>query len=586
MNSFVRPSLGTASGIAGPRWSYLHVSMASDLLPLADLVLVALSAWIGALLCQHWFGPTSIAAGHASHAAQVSIIAVVLSPFMLHDRRIGTIASRGRIWPLVGWFALRFLVYAGVVLALAASCRVLTGTPATWLGIWFALALWSTLLARVLLGAVVRRLQRMGHLIEVVAVVGAGPVADRLVGSLLRTRPANVELLGIFDDPGGGGVECRMQSSGTIEQLIELGQSRRIDWIVLTLPATAQAPLRSMVQRLKSLSAPIALCPQNIGMSSSTLGAGMAGGAWPVDLPQDRRTRGPHRAWAAGADPLPRWLVSVAVLPLQAGSALLDLLIQRRSAERRPLPRRSRLEFDDYDLAGFAAVAAGFGQDRFGYVVTPNADHIIRLHEDSGFRALYASASYVLLDSRFLARVLRLAKGIRLPVCTGSDLTAKLLGERTAPQDRLVLIGGSALQAQALRARYGLHGLVHYCPPMGFIRDATAVEACLRFVETHSPFRYCLLAVGSPQQETVAQQLQLRGAARGLVLCVGASIDFLTGNQRRAPKWMQDAGIEWLFRLCRSPRRLGHRYLVRGPRIFGLLRTAQITLRPPPNGRI
>jgi exopolysaccharide biosynthesis WecB/TagA/CpsF family protein len=111
---------------------------------------------------------------------------------------------------------------------------------------------------------------------------------------------------------------------------------------------------------------------------------------------------------------------------------------------------------------------------------------------------------------------------------------------------------------------------------MGFIHDPGAVEACLQFIESHSPFRFCLLAVGSPQQEQLAAMLQSRGRARGLALCVGASIDFLTGRERRAPQWMQAAGLEWLHRLLHSPRRLARRYLVRGPRVFQVLRRADI----------
>ena len=60
-------------------------------------------------------------------------------------------------------------------------------------------------------------------------------------------------------------------------------------------------------------------------------------------------------------------------------------------------------EVDDYDLASFIPVAARFGQERFGYVVTPNVDHLVRYSEDPVFRGHYRTADYVLLDSRFAA---------------------------------------------------------------------------------------------------------------------------------------------------------------------------------------
>lgn len=237
------------------------------------------------------------------------------------------------------------------------------------------------------------------------------------------------------------------------------------------------------------------------------------------------------------------------------------------------------LELDNQDLEQFVGTAAGFGTDRFGYVVTPNADHLIRYHEDSSFRALYAEATYVLLDSRFLSRLLRLTKGVRTRVCTGSDLTARLFADVIGPDDRIVMIGGSADQLAVLATRYGLRNVRHFNPPMGFIHDPKAVDETLAFIEQCSPFRFCLLAVGAPQQEMLAQKLSRRGAARGLALCIGASVNFLTGEERRAPRWMQKSGLEWLFRLLQSPGRLGKRYLVRGPRVFRLLAATQLKLR-------
>jgi len=234
---------------------------------------------------------------------------------------------------------------------------------------------------------------------------------------------------------------------------------------------------------------------------------------------------------------------------------------------------------DPYDLPGFLPVAAGFGTERFGYVVTPNVDHLIRYYDDSGFRSLYAAADYVLLDSRVLSFLLRLTRGMRAPVCTGSDLTAELVKSMIATGDRIVLIGASAAQARRLAADYQLRDLRHYNPPMGFIRDPAAIEACLKFVEDASPFRYCLLAVGCPQQEMLAKGLKDRGAARGLALCIGAAINFLTGVERRAPRWMQRVGLEWLYRLGSEPGRLAYRYLIRGPRVALVLRRMRVALR-------
>jgi len=241
--------------------------------------------------------------------------------------------------------------------------------------------------------------------------------------------------------------------------------------------------------------------------------------------------------------------------------------------------------FDDFDLPRFLPVAAGFGCERYGFLVTPNIDHLIRFHDEASFREIYGAASFVLLDSRVAARLLRLLKSLRLPVCPGSDLTSALFSDVIRPADRIVIIGGSAQQAQTLAQRHELTNLRHYEPPMGFIRDRAAVERCLEFIEDASPFRFCFLAVGSPQQEVLARAVGKRGRARGLALCVGASLNFLTDVERRAPVWMQHAGFEWLFRLLQAPQRMAYRYLVRGPRFFAQLSGSRFVLRARPTDR-
>jgi exopolysaccharide biosynthesis WecB/TagA/CpsF family protein len=73
------------------------------------------------------------------------------------------------------------------------------------------------------------------------------------------------------------------------------------------------------------------------------------------------------------------------------------------------------------------------------------------------------------------------------------------------------------------------------------------------------------------QQGIVARRIADHSQATGIGLCVGASIDFLTGKQRRAPLWVQKAGLEWLYRLLSDPRRLASRYLIECPKIFYLM---------------
>jgi exopolysaccharide biosynthesis WecB/TagA/CpsF family protein len=246
-----------------------------------------------------------------------------------------------------------------------------------------------------------------------------------------------------------------------------------------------------------------------------------------------------------------------------------------------PATTKITLDIDDYNLEEALKLVSIFGSEQFGYLVTPNADHVIRYYHDDHFRHLYQQADYVLFDSRFLAHTVALLKRQALRVCPGSDLTAAVLDSVINPHDVTVLVGGSPEQAQILRERYDLKALHHINPPMNFIRDPAAVETCLQDIELIGQFRFCFLAIGSPQQEIVAQKLKERGKAKGLALCIGAAVDFLTGVERRAPLRMQEVGLEWLYRLSRHPRRMWKRYLVRGPKIFLVLRRIELSVRKP-----
>ena len=206
----------------------------------------------------------------------------------------------------------------------------------------------------------------------------------------------------------------------------------------------------------------------------------------------------------------------------------------------------------------------------FKYVVTPNVHHMVRLLEDPAtMQPLYERAWRVFCDSRVLSR-LAWFSGRSLPVITGSDLTARLIARAEEQRLTIALIGPTAAACAALGSRYPSINVVFNAPPMGFINSEHEVQKCIDFVvSTHAPLTF--LAVGMPQQEILARHIANHPQARGIGLCIGASIDFLTGKQRRAPVWVQKAGFEWLHRLLSDPRRLASRYLIECPRIFYLI---------------
>jgi N-acetylglucosaminyldiphosphoundecaprenol N-acetyl-beta-D-mannosaminyltransferase len=206
----------------------------------------------------------------------------------------------------------------------------------------------------------------------------------------------------------------------------------------------------------------------------------------------------------------------------------------------------------------------------FVYVVTPNADHLVRLARDPAtYRPLYDGAWLRLLDSRVVRRLARLLGLAAPPVITGSDLTAELVRDAAAAGEWVTILGLTRVQAQELAVRTRLR-FVHHDPRIGFENYLASFEQALRFIEDN-PARLVFLAVGSPRQEIVARALAARGVAVGTGLCIGASLEFLAGAEQRAPLLVQKAGLEWAWRLSQNPKRLWRRYLVDDLAILWLL---------------
>ncbi|MDC7221645.1 MAG: WecB/TagA/CpsF family glycosyltransferase [Spirochaetales bacterium] len=206
--------------------------------------------------------------------------------------------------------------------------------------------------------------------------------------------------------------------------------------------------------------------------------------------------------------------------------------------------------------------------DGYCSVVTPNVDHVIRANRDEDILKLYLDADISINDSRIL-NLLSRKKNIDLgDVIPGSDLTKAIFERLAGSSVPITIIGASDETVTVVKDTYNLSRVSHYNPPMGFIKDETEVGKCLDFMK-NSKGEIFFLAIGSPRQEIIAKKAKERGM-EGVFLSIGASLLFLSGEERRAPQIFQKLSLEWLFRLCQSPRRLAKRYLVDGLAILPL----------------
>jgi Undecaprenyl-phosphate glucose phosphotransferase len=292
------------------------VSLASDLLPPCDFVCFLLGGIVGTLLHALLVPHAPFDSAVAVSRSNVALIGALLAPFVLYDQTFAATVARRYTATLVGMFGLRFAVIGAVVIAIGAASQVFDTLPPSWVAFWLGASFTLTALVRVAAAARVRALHGTGAFTESVAIVGAGPVADRLNSHLRNTKADRIELLGIFGDLPAGVTGSSMWPIGTIDDLVELSKRRAIDWILIALPAVDEARLGAIVQRLEVLSIPIALCPPNLGLRRREPMVEYTGNGMPVMLLADRPIKRWNAVLKGAEDALLSRILILLMLPL------------------------------------------------------------------------------------------------------------------------------------------------------------------------------------------------------------------------------------------------------------------------------
>jgi N-acetylglucosaminyldiphosphoundecaprenol N-acetyl-beta-D-mannosaminyltransferase len=114
--------------------------------------------------------------------------------------------------------------------------------------------------------------------------------------------------------------------------------------------------------------------------------------------------------------------------------------------------------------------------------------------------------------------------------------------------------------AENLKQTYpGIRIAGTFSPSYGFEKNPEEVEKINAMLRA-SGADILILGVGVPKQEIFGYQNQEKYNIP-VTINAGATIDFLAGNKKRAPKWMVDGGLEWLYRTIKEPKRVGSRVL-------------------------
>jgi len=200
------------------------------------------------------------------------------------------------------------------------------------------------------------------------------------------------------------------------------------------------------------------------------------------------------------------------------------------------------------------------------YVVTPNVDHIVILDTSEPFRAAYADAALVLADGNPIVIASKLF-GAPLPeTVPGSDLVPLLFTHICNHWDssvKVFLLGAGPGVAETAASK--IHNtwpkvsiVGTYCPPLGFEHDEAECASICKQIADLKP-DLLVIGLGAPKQELWVHRFSAQLPVK-VALCVGATIDFLAGEKKRAPVWIRKLGLEWLHRMLTEPKRLIKRY--------------------------
>jgi N-acetylglucosaminyldiphosphoundecaprenol N-acetyl-beta-D-mannosaminyltransferase len=213
-------------------------------------------------------------------------------------------------------------------------------------------------------------------------------------------------------------------------------------------------------------------------------------------------------------------------------------------------------------------------------VIFCNVSTVVSCRHDAALRNAVDCAEVVSPDGMPLVWLARL-RGHRIERVDGPSFMKAAMGNGVRQGWRHYLYGGSPQVLARLienleRELPGVQICGACSPPF---RDLTEIEETASVDEINSAAPDLVwVGLGMPKQELwMARNRDRIGAP--VLLGVGAAFDFHAGVKKRAPKWMQQRGLEWLHRLVHEPRRLGGRYVAGNARFLMLVTREELQRR-------
>ncbi len=212
--------------------------------------------------------------------------------------------------------------------------------------------------------------------------------------------------------------------------------------------------------------------------------------------------------------------------------------------------------------------------EKKSYVVAINVDVVIKIENDPYLKKIVDNADMVLVDGKPLVWISNFhGKPLKAKI-SGSDLVPLLCEEASKKQYNIFIIGGKegvAEQAkQNLEKRLpGIRIVGTYAPTYGFEKNDAELNKINTLLSEAKP-DLLIACFGCPKQEKWIFENISKYDAK-VSICAGATVDFLAGNIKRAPRWMSEHGLEWLYRFLQEPKRMFKRYFIDDMKIFRLI---------------
>jgi N-acetylglucosaminyldiphosphoundecaprenol N-acetyl-beta-D-mannosaminyltransferase len=208
-----------------------------------------------------------------------------------------------------------------------------------------------------------------------------------------------------------------------------------------------------------------------------------------------------------------------------------------------------------------------------------NAAKVVAMQDDPELRAIVRRCELITADGQSVVWASRLLGDPVRTRVTGIDLMQELISRAECQGWRVFILGARAdvLETAVARLRERHPRLVLAGYRDGYFGEEDDEDVAKEIARTRPDI--LLVAISSPRKEYF---LGRHGRALGtpFVMGVGGAVDIMAGHARRAPRWMQVLGLEWLFRLVQEPRRLLRRYAVTNARFVWLVVRSRLAREP------